>query len=182
MKLKDLFNKMIKVAMNSVKLTTAKMEDGTIVTFDVFEVESPIFTVNEDASVTPLEDGEYTIKIDEINYKVVVADGMIASIEEVVEEPEVETPEVETPTEMQEQQSEQVEETVKVDEKIKEFETKLSQKESEISELKSKIEEYEEKLKTALPQPKKNEVKTTSSSYIKEDARARLLAIQSIKK
>lgn len=182
MKLKDLVNKMFKVAMNSVKLISAKTEDGTIVTFDVFEVESPIFSVNEDASVTPLEDDEYTIIVDEMNYKVVVTDGMIASIEEVVEEPEVETPEVETPTEMQEQQSEQVEETVEVDEKIKEFEAKLSEKETEISELKLKIEEYEEKLKTALPQPKKNEVKTTSSSYIKEDAKARLSAIQSLKK
>lgn len=182
MKLKNLLPKVFKVAMSSVKLISAKTEDGTIVTFDVFEVESPIFSVNEDASVTPLADGEHNIMYDEKKYKIVCADGIITSIEEVVEEnPEVLPEAAPNLEETQAQSAVVVDETPTVDEKIKEFEAKLSEKELEISELKLKIEEYEEKLKTALPQPKKNEVKT-STSYIKEDVKARLSAIQSLKK
>ncbi len=88
-----------------------------------------IFVMDADGNPSPLADGEYTL---DNGKKIVVASGVIASIEEV----EVEKPEVEITVEQEVAETyskEQVEGLLK--NIITEFETKLSAAEAKITEL-----------------------------------------------
>lgn len=76
----------------------AKLEDDTVIQSDDFIVGNPIVKVLEDGTTEPLTDGEYIIKVEgeegELLKKVIIVEGLIDSIEDVVEvepEPEPET-------------------------------------------------------------------------------------------
>ena len=105
--------------------------DGTMIYSPAAELAEgvEIFVMDADGNPTPLADGEYTM---DNGKKIVVASGLIASIEEVeAEEPSVE---IEVEQEVAETYSkEQVEGLLK--NVISEFEAKLSAAEKKITEL-----------------------------------------------
>jgi preprotein translocase subunit YajC len=107
------------------------LADGTMIYSPAAEWAEgvEIFVMDADGNPSPLVDGEYTL---DNGKKIVVASGVIASIEEV----EVEKPEVEITVEQEVAETyskEQVEGLLK--NIITEFETKLSAAEAKITEL-----------------------------------------------
>lgn len=87
----------------------AKLEDGTIISADIFEVGKEITKILEDGTKEVLTDGEYIISItvgeEDLMKKVVIKDGLIESIEDT----EVETPEVEVSIEAETELESEVE-------------------------------------------------------------------------
>lgn len=67
-----------KMSKTQVKLAEAKMEDGTVMTAEVFEVGQAIFTVDADGNQTPAAEGEH--KMENGDVIVVDAEGKIAEI------------------------------------------------------------------------------------------------------
>lgn len=107
------------------------LADGTMIYSPAAEWAEgvEIFVMDADGNPSPLADGEYTL---DNGKKIVVASGVIASIEEVVtEEPVVETPVAQEVAESY--SKEQVEGLLK--NVIAEFEAKLSAAEAKIVEL-----------------------------------------------
>lgn len=107
------------------------LADGTMIYSPAAEWAEgvEIFVMDADGNPSPLADGEYTL---DNGKKIVVASGVIASIEEVVtEEPVVETPVAQEVSETY--SKEQVEGLLK--NVIAEFEAKLSAAEAKIVEL-----------------------------------------------
>jgi preprotein translocase subunit YajC len=107
------------------------LADGTMIYSPAAEWAEgvEIFVMDADGNPSPLADGEYTL---DNGKKIVVASGVIASIEDVVEE----KPEVEITVEQEVAETyskEQVEGLLK--NIITEFETKLSAAEAKITEL-----------------------------------------------
>lgn len=121
----------------------AKLEDDTVIQSDDFIVGNPIVKVLEDGTTEPLTDGEYIIKVEgeegEMLKKVIIVEGLIDSIEDVVEvEPEPET-EPETETEMEE---------------VKETETEMEEDLiARILTLEERITKLEELLNPTEPEP-----------------------------
>lgn len=131
----------------------AKLEDDTVIQSDDFIVGNPIVKVLEDGTTEPLTDGEYIIKVEgeegEMLKKVIIVEGLIDSIEDVVEvEPEPE-PEPETEMETEMQPEVEVEEEMLVakilslEERIAKLEELLNPTEMEEE---IKVEEKEEEL------------------------------------
>lgn len=122
----------------------AKMEDGTVLQAETFEPGQVVNKVNEDGTTEVLIDGEYVITIAEndvdITKKVIIANGVIDTIEDVVEEPEIE----ETPLE---DKNEPTPETEMEDEII------VNHIEVKIMELEARISAIEEKLNQTLETP-----------------------------
>jgi hypothetical protein len=149
-----------------IKLTYAKLADGTIVESPTFDVGEPLEVVSEDGTKTPAPDGEHelTLKDESGNeniIKVITKDGIIAERENV----ELETEEAkpipaedgeEMPVEMEEATietapgdipttgdgvSEDEEDETEIEISLKEMCEKLSYR---IEELEKKIAKYEE--------------------------------------
>lgn len=136
----------------------AKLEDDTVIQSDDFIVGNPIVKVLEDGTTEPLTDGEYIIKVEgeegEMLKKVIIVEGLIDSIEDVVE-PEAEETEIEieteTETEMEEVKENETEmeedlvaRILTLEERIAKLEELLNPTEMEEEEV--KVEEKEEEL------------------------------------
>ena len=99
-----------------VKMTYAKLEDGTIVESPTFDVGEPVEVVTEDGK-TPAPNGEHNLFLrdeagNEVHIRVITEDGVIVERENV-EEMEEEI--VKVDSEVEEKQVEMEEETVEVE-------------------------------------------------------------------
>lgn len=126
----------------------AKLEDDTVIQSDDFIVGNPIVKVLEDGTTEPLTDGEYIIKVEgeegELLKKVIIVEGLIDSIEDVVEpetEPEIEMEEVMKPE--VEVEEDLVARILTLEERIAKLEELLNPGEDETE---IKVEEKEEEL------------------------------------
>lgn len=99
----------------------AKLEDDTVIQSDDFIVGNPIVKVLEDGTTEPLTDGEYIIKVEgeegEMLKKVIIVEGLIDSIEDVVE-PEAEETEIEIETETETEMEEVKENETEMEEDL----------------------------------------------------------------
>lgn len=133
----------------------AKLEDDTVIQSDDFVVGNPIVKVLEDGTTEPLTDGEYIIKVEgeegELLKKVIIVEGLIDSIEDVVEPDaeetetemeEVKETETETETEMEEDLIARI---LTLEERITKLEELLNPTEKE-DEIEVEVEEELEKL------------------------------------
>ena len=90
----------LSLVKEEVILTSAQTADGTILDSPTFDLGEPVEVVSEDGTKAPAPDGEYAIVLkdesgNDVNIRVVVADGKISERENVEEaQPETE------PTEM----------------------------------------------------------------------------------
>ena len=160
------------LSKEEVKMTYAKLADGTIVESATFDVGEPIEVVTEDGK-TPAPDGEHELFLrdeegNEVRIRVIVKDGIITERENVEELEDAETIKVdeekqkemnleeELPMEESEEESEEVtinlEDVAKVVEemsyRIEELEKKLAGMQVEDEEVKEEetMEEEEEDL------------------------------------
>lgn len=77
-----------------VELTYARLKDGTVVESSTFDVGEALFVVGEDGTKTPAPDGEHELTLtdsegNEVLFKVITKDGVIAERENVELEEEV---------------------------------------------------------------------------------------------
>ena len=164
----------VKVVLGlAVKLEEAKLQDGTVVSYEALEVGFPIFTVAEDGSQAPLAEGEYTfengmtIKVD--------ASGVIAEIMPVAEaapaqeaetEVEVEAAEEPKPEEpVAEEPKAEVDmaaELAKVDEKVNTCMAAIEMIASEVSGLKESMSAISTKLEKFAKAPAGHKVPSVS--------------------
>ena len=89
MNAKQVLNKIITLLnKDEVKLTYARLKDGTIVESPTFDVGEPLEIVSEDGTKTPAPDGEHELALkdaegNETLIKVIAKDGLIAERENV---------------------------------------------------------------------------------------------------
>lgn len=145
----------------------AKLEDDTVIQSEEFVVGNPIVKILEDGTTEPLADGEYVIKIEgeegEMLKKVIIVEGVIDSIEDVVEPDaeETETEEVkETETEMEEDLIARI---LTLEERIAKLEEMLNPTETEEE---VKVEEKEEELEKLDGAPVEKFAKNTIKNKI----------------
>ena len=124
-----------------VKLATMKLDNGTEIEAEAFEVGQQVFIKNEDGESIPLPVGDYILE-DGQSLKV-ESEGVIESIGEKEEEEEVEAKE-ESTDEAPEDNQEQPEEVVAEEEKE---EMNYATKE-ELEEVKTVLEEIKEEIKS----------------------------------
>ena len=124
-----------------VKLATMKLDNGTEIEAEAFEVGQQVFIKNEDGESIPLPVGDYILE-DGQSLKV-ESEGVIGSIGEKEEEEEVEAKE-ESTDESPEDNQEQPEEVVAEEEKE---EMNYATKE-ELEEVKTVLEEIKEEIKS----------------------------------
>lgn len=110
----SVLNKIVTLlAKQEVKMTYAKLEDGTIVESPTFDVGEPVEVVTEEGK-TPAPDGEHNLFLrdeegNEVHIRVITKDGII------VERENVEEMEEETKTEEDIKEEKMSEETVEVE-------------------------------------------------------------------
>lgn len=144
-------------------------------TYDGELVEGVEVLVEVDGELVPAEDGEYIAE----DKKIVVADGKVATIEEVEVQPENEPknePENEPQEQNQEEQPEPENEPENNDEveelkkQLEEKDAKIAELEAKVAELENKNKEQEEQLKMSADKPAKDKVgkpqKSTFKSYL----------------
>lgn len=120
----------IKLMKHFLKFGSMVSDKGELYYEGDVEVGLEVFVEDEKGEMIPASDGEYVVE----KQIFVVAEGKIAEIKEVSEEPEV-----------VEAAEEPVVEPV-VDEKVAELEAKLAEKEALVAELEAKVAELEAKL------------------------------------
>lgn len=160
---------------NDMKLLTkiAKMLFASIatdkgeLTYEGELAEGVEVLVEVDGELVPAEDGEYIAE----DKKIVVAEGKVASIEEVApaepeqpEQPKEEAQEEEQPEEPKDEPKDEVEELKK---QLEEKDAKIAELEAKIAELEEKNKEQEEQLKMSADKPAKDKVGKKASSILK---------------
>lgn len=111
MTVREFLNKLVSFSEQSEVLDfmNAKLEDGTILQSDNFEVGQEVLIVNEDGTTEVITDGEYIITIPEgevdVNKVITIVNGVIETIEvkEEEESPEDSLPEVPVVEDMEEE-------------------------------------------------------------------------------
>ncbi len=124
-----------------VKLATMKLDNGTEIEAEAFEVDQQVFIKNEDGESIPLPVGDYTLE-DGKTLKV-ETEGVIASIGEAEEEAESEE---DAKEEVEAKDADKPEEVVAEEEEEKE-EMKYATKE-ELEEVKTVLEEIKDEIKS----------------------------------
>ena len=145
--------KLLKLAKMLLNLKMVESDKGTLIIDSDLAVGVEVSVEDTEGNVKPAEDGEYTID----NQKVIIKDGKIESIEEILpEEPETEEP-TDEPEAMAEEPAteEPSNEPDEKDLRIAELEGLLKDRDAIIEELTAKIKELEEKLNQPVEEPVK---------------------------
>jgi hypothetical protein len=146
---KSVLNKIIALlAKEEVKMTYAKLEDGTIVESPTFDVGEPVEVVTEEGK-TPAPDGEHNLFLrdeegNEVHIRVITKDGLIVERENV-EELEEKTEEEES-VEMADAVTEEVE-PLPGDPGYEEMKVKMEEQGKKVEEMAYRIEELEKAMK-----------------------------------
>ena len=146
---KSVLNKIIALlAKEEVKMTYAKLEDGTIVESPTFDVGEPVEVVTEEGK-TPAPDGEHNLFLrdeegNEVHIRVITKDGLIVERENV-EELEEKTEEEES-VEMADAVTEEVE-PLPGDPGYEEMKVKMEDYGKKVEEMAYRIEELEKAMK-----------------------------------
>lgn len=146
---KSVLNKIIALlAKEEVKMTYAKLEDGTIVESPTFDVGEPVEVVTEEGK-TPAPDGEHNLFLrdeegNEVHIRVITKDGLIVERENV-EELEEKTEEEES-VEMADAVTEEVE-PLPGDPGYEEMKVKMEDYGKKVEEMAYRIEELEKAIK-----------------------------------
>lgn len=160
--------KLLKLAKLLLNFKMIESDKGVLIIDSELAVGVEVSVEDAEGNVKPAPDGEYTID----NQKVIIKDGKIESIEEIIpEEPANEEPTVEPETMAEEPATE--EPTVEPDEKdlrIEELEGLLKDRDAIIEELTAKIKELEEKLNQPVEEP----VKMSATAKEKNNAKGAL--------
>ncbi len=153
---------MLSIDNKEVKLTVAKLADGTLVESPTFDVGETLEVIHEDGTKTPAPDGEHLLELrdesDEINrIKIFTEGGIIKERENVEIEAESEEKKEEEMADVSTEEVEALPETGKSDTDVNEQVTLESEpgiavdeevvdKEADIVNLTTKLEEQEEKI------------------------------------
>jgi len=153
---------MLSIDNKEVKLTVAKLADGTLVESPTFDVGETLEVIHEDGTKTPAPDGEHLLELrdesDEINrIKLFTEGGIIKERENVEIEAESEEKKEEEMADVSTEEVEALPETGKSDTDVNEQVTLESEpgiavdeevvdKEADIVNLTTKLEEQEEKI------------------------------------
>lgn len=146
---KSVLNKIIALlAKEEVKMTYAKLENGTIVESPTFDVGEPVEVVTEEGK-TPAPDGEHNLFLrdeegNEVHIRVITKDGLIVERENV-EELEEKTEEEES-VEMADAVTEEVE-PLPGDPGYEEMKVKMEDYGKKVEEMAYRIEELEKAMK-----------------------------------
>lgn len=146
---KSVLNKIIALlAKEEVKMTYAKLENGTIVESPTFDVGEPVEVVTEEGK-TPAPDGEHNLFLrdeegNEVHIRVITKDGLIVERENV-EELEEKTEEEES-VEMADAVTEEVE-PLPGDPGYEEMKVKMEDYGKKVEEMAYRIEELEKAIK-----------------------------------
>jgi hypothetical protein len=140
--------KLLKLAKMLLNFKMIESDKGTLIVDSELAVGVEVNVEGENGEVIAAPDGEYTID----NQKVIIKDGKIESIEEILpEEPATEEPTVEPETMAEEPAVEPDEKDLR----IEELEGLLKDRDAIIEELTAKIKELEEKLNQPVEEPVK---------------------------
>jgi len=135
--------------VQTVEFTDAKLEDGTLVSYDKLEVDGKVEVINEDGTKTPLADGTYKL---EDGTEITIVAGTITDVKPFVAEAAKEGGNPEG--------------TEKPEDKTAELEAKIAEQEAKIAELEAKNAELEAKV--AETETKMSTVQTEADAKVTE--------------
>ena len=143
---------LLNLEKEEVKLTTAKLEDGTVVESDTFDVGQEVFVVGEDGEKSPAPNGEHELFLrdeegNEVRIRIITEDGLITERENVEELPADEAESLEEHEEKKEEMTSETTELEEVEEEEKEeVVINLEEVAKTVEEMSYRIEELEKKL------------------------------------
>jgi hypothetical protein len=144
---------LLKLEKEEVKLTTARLEDGTVVESDTFDVGQEVFVVGEDGEKSPAPNGEHELFLrdeegNEVRIRIITEDGVITERENVEELPadEAESLEEEEKEEELTAETTELEEVESEEDKEEEVVINLEEVAKTVEEMSYRIEELEKKL------------------------------------
>ena len=143
---------LLNLEKEEVKLTTARLEDGTVVESDTFDVGQEVFVVGEDGEKSPAPNGEHELFLrdeegNEVRIRIITEDGLITERENVEELPADEAESLEEEEEKKEELAEVSEEEIEAEEEeVKEEEISLEDIKKGYEEMAYRIEELEKKI------------------------------------